>query len=56
MERIDETFRYYRHCIVAFERFKGKESTKSVVKGDFSGGIEEDLLEGGELYGRDCRH
>lgn len=49
--KTDDTFRYDRDCIVIFEGLEGKEGPESVVKGDFSGGIEEDVLEGVELCG-----
>ena len=45
----NDTFRYDRDRIVAFEGFKGKKGSESVVKGDFSRGIEEDVLEGLEV-------
>ena len=49
MKKTDDTFRYDRDCIIVFEGFEGEEGAESVVQGDFSGGIEEDVLEGPEL-------
>lgn len=44
-----DTFRYDRDCIVILEGFEGKESSKSVVKGDFIRSIEEGVPEGPEV-------